>query len=106
RGDRIGMALPNGIPNVVTFLAAAMAGTAAPLNPAYKEEEFRFYLDDTAARVLILPPEGLDEARKAAGDTVKILTMSMDSDGTVSLRNGNTHKTPAAPNPDAVALIL
>ena len=34
RGDRIGMALPNGIPNVVTFLAAAMAGTAAPLNPA------------------------------------------------------------------------
>src|SRR5688500_11979510 len=38
RGDRVGMALPNGIPNVVTFLAAAMAGTAAPLNPAYKEE--------------------------------------------------------------------
>ncbi len=45
-----------------------MAGTAAPLNPGYKEEEFRFYLEDTNAKVLLLPPDGLDEARKAAGD--------------------------------------
>src|SRR5262245_16228448 len=37
RGDRIGMALPNGLANIVTFLAASVAGTAAPLNPAYKE---------------------------------------------------------------------
>ena len=35
RGDRVGIALPNGLPMVVSFLAAAMAGTAAPLNPAY-----------------------------------------------------------------------
>jgi acyl-CoA synthetase (AMP-forming)/AMP-acid ligase II len=41
RGDRIGIALPNGLPNIVTFLAASLAGTAAPLNPAYKEDEFR-----------------------------------------------------------------
>src|SRR4051812_14273532 len=46
RGERVGIALPNGLPNIVAFLAAAMAGTAAPLNPAYKEEEFRFYLED------------------------------------------------------------
>ena len=32
---------------IVSFLAASMAGTAAPLNPSYKEEEFRFYLEDT-----------------------------------------------------------
>src|SRR6185436_18912395 len=56
-GDRIGIALPNGLPMIVSFLAASMAGTAAPLNPAYKEEEFRFYLEDTSARVLILPPD-------------------------------------------------
>src|SRR5262245_48330487 len=46
RGDRVGIALPNGVPKIVVFLAASMAGTAAPLNPAYKEEEFRFYLED------------------------------------------------------------
>jgi len=56
-GDRIGIALPNGLPMIVSFLAASMAGTAAPLNPAYREEEFRFYLDDTNARVLVLPPD-------------------------------------------------
>ena len=38
--------------------------------PGYKEEEFRFYLEDTDARVLILPPDGLEDARRAAGDAV------------------------------------
>ena len=32
RGDRVGMALPNGLPTIVGFLAASVAGTAAPLN--------------------------------------------------------------------------
>src|SRR5438105_10358878 len=54
RGDRVGMALPNGLPSIVAFLAASIAGTAAPLNPGYKEDEFRFYLEDTNARVLLL----------------------------------------------------
>src|SRR3954469_15640725 len=88
RGDRVGMALPNGLPTIVSFLAASMAGTAAPLNPGYKEDEFRFYLEDTNARVLLLPPEGAEEARRAAGDRVPILTVAMDADGTVHLANG------------------
>jgi hypothetical protein len=33
------MALPNGLPAIVSFLAASMAGTVAPLNPGYREEE-------------------------------------------------------------------
>jgi acyl-CoA synthetase (AMP-forming)/AMP-acid ligase II len=76
RGDRVGIALPNGLPMVVAFLAAASVGTAAPLNPAYKEDEFRFFLDDTNAKVLILPPGGVDDARRAAGDRVPILTIA------------------------------
>ena len=64
---------PNGLPTIVAFLAASMAGTAAPLNPGYKEDEFRFYLEDTDARVLLLPPDGADEARRAAGDRVPVL---------------------------------
>src|ERR1051325_3604045 len=59
-GDRVGIAVPNSLATIVCFLAASMTGTAAPLNPAYKEEEFRFYLDDTNAKVIILPPEGID----------------------------------------------
>ena len=58
RGDRVAMAFPNGLPAIVCFLGASVAGTAAPLNPGYREEEFRFYLEDTSARLLVLPPEG------------------------------------------------
>jgi acyl-CoA synthetase (AMP-forming)/AMP-acid ligase II len=106
RGDRVGSALPNGLANIVTFLAASAAGTAAPLNPGYKEDEFRFYLEDTNARVLLLPPEGMDEARRAAGDTVRILTVETGADGTVTL-SGVTGGPPVAPpGVDDVALIL
>jgi acyl-CoA synthetase (AMP-forming)/AMP-acid ligase II len=105
RGDRVGMALPNGLPTIVAFLAAAEAGTAAPLNPGYKEEEFRFFLDDTSAKVLLLPPEGLDEARKAAGD-VPILTVDMDASGTLTLGGKPLGGSVPSPAVDDVALIL
>src|ERR1700737_3515404 len=85
RGDRVGIALPNGLPMIVSFLAASLAGTAAPLNPAYKEDEFRFFLEDTNAKVLILPPDGADEARRGAGDRVPAFGIEMDPQGTVRL---------------------
>lgn len=105
RGDRIGIALPNGLPNVVTFLAASMVGTAAPLNPAYKEDDFRFYLEDTAARFLLLPPEGAEEARRAASDHVPVIAVDLDETGAVRLSSQG--RTPfAPPSIDDVALIL
>jgi oxalate---CoA ligase len=106
RGDRVGMALPNGIPNIVTFLAASIAGTAAPLNPAYKEDEFRFYLEDTSAKVLLLPPEGVDDARRAAEGKVPIITVKMDAEGTVSLAGVAAGKPVVMPGLDETALVL
>jgi acyl-CoA synthetase (AMP-forming)/AMP-acid ligase II len=106
RGDRVASALPNGLPAIVSFLAASIAGTAAPLNPAYKEDEFRFYLEDTSAKVLILPPEGADEARRAAGDRVPILGFDVDASGTVSLTGVVGRKPVAPPAVDDVALVL
>jgi len=106
RGDRVGMALPNGLPTVVCFLAASMAGTAAPLNPAYTEDEFRFYLEDTNARVLLVPAEGADQARRAAGDRVPVLTVTMNATGMVSLSGAPTGKVFETPSVDDVALIL
>ncbi len=106
RGDRVGMALPNGLPMVVSFFAASMAGTAAPLNPGYKEDEFRFFLGDTDARVLILPPEGLDEARRAAGETVRILPIDVDANGTVGFVGSTSRQPYSPPTPDDVALVL
>jgi acyl-CoA synthetase (AMP-forming)/AMP-acid ligase II len=106
RNDRVGIAVPAGLLTIVCFLAASVAGTAAPLNPAYTEEEFRFYLGDTAARVLVLPRDGADEARRAAGGAVKVLTADMDSAGTVRLSGTGRGPSVGLPSVDDVALIL
>ncbi len=105
-GERVGMALPNGLPQIVAFLAAGVAGTAAPLNPAYKEEEFRFYLEDTDARLLLVPPEGADAARRAAGDRVPVRIVEQGPDGAVRLAETATRRGFGAPELDDVALIL
>lgn len=105
-GDRVGIALPNGLPTIVAFLGASMAGTAAPLNPAYKEDDFRFYLEDTAARVLLVPPDGAEEARRAAGDSVKVIDVEMDAQGIVRLKGVSGRGPIAPPAVDDTALIL
>src|SRR5919204_3652193 len=68
RGDRIALVLPNGAESIVLFLAASLVGTAAPLNPNYTEEEFRFYLEDTDARTLVALPGEATAARMALGE--------------------------------------
>src|SRR5436189_438720 len=55
-GDPVAIVLPNGLEYLVTFLAVTRARlVAAPLNPAYKAEEFRFYLEDSGARAVLGP---------------------------------------------------
>src|SRR5262249_7934168 len=85
---------------------ASAVGTAAPLNPGYKEDEFRFYLGDTDARLLILPPEGVDDARRAAGDRVPIVSIEADANGRVGLPGNPNHGSLIPPAIDDVALVL
>lgn len=107
-GDRIAMALPNGLEVVALFLAASTVGTAAPLNPAYTRDEFKFYLDDTGARALIIPPAGSDEARAAAQDNVMIIKTDV-VDGEIRLSAGASkvnRPVCESRNVDDIALIL
>ncbi len=106
RGDRVALSLPNGLPAIVSFLAASVAGTAAPLNPGYRRDEVAFYLDDTMAKVLLLPPEGDDDARQAAAGKIPILTVQMAPDGTVALAVSPSSVSAVPPAPDDVALVL
>ena len=109
RGDRVAIALPNGIEMLVSFLAASVAGTAAPLNPAYKFEEFRFYLEDTGARALIVPPEGANEARAAASEQTLIIEADLDSEGKVQFQAAGSKVLSArltCSSPDDIALVL
>jgi acyl-CoA synthetase (AMP-forming)/AMP-acid ligase II len=54
RGDRVAIVLPNGPEMAASFIAIAAGATTAPLNPAYRAEEFDFYLSDLNARALVV----------------------------------------------------
>jgi acyl-CoA synthetase (AMP-forming)/AMP-acid ligase II len=55
-GDAVALAFPNTIEFAIAFLATTFQrATAAPLNPAYKQDEFEFYLDDLKAAIILLP---------------------------------------------------
>jgi len=107
RGDRVAIALPNGLPMVVSFFAACMAGAAAPLNPAYRHDEFNFFLGDTDAKVMICPEHGGEEACRAATDcSIPVLTAAMDAHGTVHLQGPFEKATPKPPTKKDIALVL
>src|SRR5215813_2232818 len=107
KGDRVATYLPNGLPAVVSFLAASVAGTAAPLNPGYREDEVNFYLEDTAAKVLLCPPDGAPEARQAAAARgVPVYALEMDATGYVRIVGAPTGKSASRPSPDDTALVL
>lgn len=106
RGDRVAMALPNGLPAIVSFLAASIAGTAAPLNPAYRPDEFAFYMEDTNAKALIVPPDGGEEARLAAGEKIAILPVETAADGSVKLTSSGKTASASAPSGEDIALVL
>ncbi|HUZ68214.1 MAG TPA: acyl--CoA ligase [Candidatus Saccharimonadales bacterium] len=108
RGDRVALVLPNGAEVIIAFLGAAVAATAAPLNPGYTEDEFRFYLDDTDAKAVIVPPGGAAAARAAAGSRMVIET-ALDPDGEMRFSSTTARqpgRTASPPSSEDVALVL
>ncbi|HVH65457.1 MAG TPA: acyl--CoA ligase [Candidatus Acidoferrum sp.] len=93
-GARVAMAFPNGPEAIVFFLAAAGLATACPLNPAYTEAEFRFYLEDTGARFLLVPPSDGAAVRSAFSSNGTLVEGAIDSDGRLQM----TDRTMAAPS--------
>ncbi len=89
-GERVAMVFPNGPEAILLFLAVSMVATACPLNAAYKEDEFRFYLEDVGARFLLVPPGEGEAARRAmpAGGTV--IEAKLGQDGRLNM-NGVQH---------------
>lgn len=109
RGDRVSTVLPNSPECIVAFLAAATAGTAAPLNAAYKADEFQFYLEDIKAKVLITPPAGAEAALGVASPDVIRVVAAMDDKGEVSFQTSGGLRTRAGDgmsDGDDVALVL
>ncbi len=76
RNEKLAIVLPNGPDMAAAFVATACAVTAAPLNPAYREDEFHFYMDDLKARALLVE-EGSTSPAIAAAHRLKLPVLTL-----------------------------
>ena len=109
RGDRIAIAMTNGPEMVVTFLAAAMCGTAAPLNPKYSQAEFTFYYEDLNASALIILDEGIPAAKAALTDNMLLIQAKLQPEGLSFDLQGCTkrdERSTELAQPEDIAMIL
>jgi acyl-CoA synthetase (AMP-forming)/AMP-acid ligase II len=66
RNDRVAIVLANGPEMATCFISAACGVTTAPLNPAYRADEFEFYLADLNAKALIVEHDSSSPAIEVA----------------------------------------
>ena len=108
-GDRVAVVLPNGPEMAAIFVALASGVTAAPLNPAYRKEEFDFYLTDLKAKALIVTADEAGPAVEAAeAHGLRLIRLTPKADGPAGAFSPDLAPGAApAPAPsDAVALVL
>ena len=115
RNDRVAIVLPNGPEMAAAFLAIGAGATTAPLNPAYRGEEFKFYLSDLRAKALVVEAAGEDTPARGAAAELGIPVIELRADpgagaGTFTLdtsalsRGGPGQGGPAGP--EDIALVL
>ncbi|MCZ7561220.1 MAG: acyl--CoA ligase [Burkholderiaceae bacterium] len=115
RNDRVGIVLPNGPEMATAFVSVASGATSAPLNPAYRADEFEFYLSDLGARALIVDAgstsPAIEVARRLGVRIVELHARPERGAGNFELRD-TSGAVAAAPaqggfaQPDDVALVL
>jgi amino acid adenylation domain-containing protein len=116
RNDRIAAVLPDGPELATAFLTLASCATFAPLNPAYRAEEYDFYLSDLRAVALVLlagqdsPARAIAAARKIA--VIELVVQKEQSAGQFELQGSCLRKSsgPSGSNSyaqaDDIALLL
>ena len=111
-GDRVAIALPNGPEMAAAFVCVASAATSAPLNPAYKQDEFEFYLEDLKAKALIVEAgselPALHAAEKLGVAVLTLIPERQAGAGAFELHGSPLGAAirPGPVKPDDVALIL
>lgn len=74
--NKLAIVLPNGPEMAAAFISLANVCATAPLNPAYREEEFAFYLEDLKTRALLVdknaPETALTAARKLGIELIEL----------------------------------
>ena len=112
RNDRVAIVLPNGPEMASCFLACASGVTSAPLNPAYRAEEFEFYLSDLNAKALIVEQGSSSPALAVAAKLgVQVIELVPgDAAGRFALQAAGLALSPATNGgralPDDVSMLL
>jgi acyl-CoA synthetase (AMP-forming)/AMP-acid ligase II len=112
RNDRVAIVLPNGPEMAAAFISIGSGATTAPLNPAYRTEEFDFYLSDLNAKALVIL-EGMESPALAVAASRNIPVIRLvpgEAAGEFRLKGGH-HAARAAEQPgpaseDDIALVL
>lgn len=119
-GSSISISYPNSLEFTVAFLASTFMNLiASPLNPAYTEDEFNFYLEDAKSTIMILPRGALNErvnpavlaAQKQGAIVVEVHWNGKEIEvnaGVPSSLKNEPHRTidTFTPKPDQPALLL
>jgi len=99
--DRLALVLENGPEAATASLAISAYAACAPLNPAYRSEEFSFYLADLRAKALIMRKGSQFPATEAArqlgiqvlelipGETAGTFRLSAGSNGPAGFAGGD-----------------
>ena len=111
RNDRVVVVVDNGPEMAVAFMALASCVTAVPLNPAYRADEFRFYLSRLNAKALLVKVEDETDVRQVAHDlglmTIDLVPDQCAEAGMLELRCDSTGPIrQTGSTQDDVALIL
>jgi acyl-CoA synthetase (AMP-forming)/AMP-acid ligase II len=110
RNDRVAIVLPNGPEMAAAFIAIGAGATTAPLNPAYRADEFNFYLTDLKAKALVVQKGVATEARDVAAKLgVAVLELVPgDHAGSFTLEGGSPAQAaqPGAAEAGDIALVL
>jgi acyl-CoA synthetase (AMP-forming)/AMP-acid ligase II len=110
RGDRVAIVLPNGPEMASVFVTVACGATTAPLNPAYRQEEFEFYIEDLKAKALLVA-KGLDTPARAAAakfgvPVIEVVPGAAAGDFTLEGGGRGEAGRPGIAEEDDVALVL
>ncbi|MCJ1481481.1 hypothetical protein MMC06_001640 [Schaereria dolodes] len=113
----VSIALPNSYAFIIAFLAASwQRAIAAPLNSAYKQDEFEFYINDLSSAVTLVPKESYKQdgaavraARKYKAAVAECywngqeVVLDIKDEGKLA---GKGNKSVEIAQPDDVALVL
>ncbi|HEX3033516.1 MAG TPA: class I adenylate-forming enzyme family protein [Thermodesulfobacteriota bacterium] len=108
KGDKVARLLPNSLEFITSFFSVVSLGAVSvPLNTAYKEEEIKFYVSHSNARLLLTQEKLKPLAEKALTDTDVPVVVIKGDKVDWSFSEGDTVEaieSPVEPDDEAVYL--